>query len=69
MKTATNWEQLIMRTVMAGKAKEPDGYKDKGGKEEEDPDVTMEEDNFEENSTIILGKDKGKFEDIEIKFE
>ncbi len=54
---------------MAGKAKEPDGYKDKGGKEEEDPDVTMEEDNFEENSTIILGKDKGKFEDIEIKFE
>ncbi len=54
---------------MASEAEETNDYKDKGIKEEEDPDATIEEDEFKENSTIMSGMDKGKFEDIEIKFE
>jgi hypothetical protein len=69
MKTLTDWEQLIVQTMMAVKTVEANDYKDKAIKGEEDQDDTMEDNEFEENSTIMSRMDKGEFEDIEIKFE
>jgi hypothetical protein len=69
MKTSTDWEQLIVWTMMAVETMEADNYKDKAIKGEEDQDDMMEDNEFKENSTIMLGMDEGEFKDIEIKFE
>jgi hypothetical protein len=58
-----------MKAVMAVKAKEANDYEDEGIKEEEDHNTAMEDEEFEENSTIMSGMDDGEFKDIEIKFE
>ena len=69
MKTSTNWEQLITKTVLSVEVKDADDYEDEAIKVEEDHNVAMEDRDCEESSTIMLGMDKREFEDFKIKFE
>jgi hypothetical protein len=69
MKTSTNWEQLIVQTLMAVETMEANNYEDKAIKGEEDQDDTIEDNEFKENFTIMSGMGEVEFEDIKIKFE
>jgi hypothetical protein len=69
LKTSTDWEQFITKTVLSVEVKDADDYEDEVIKEEEDHNATMVDRDFEESSTIMSGMDEGEFEDIEIKFE
>ncbi len=70
LKTPTNWEHLITKTVLEAEEINDTYYKDEGIKKgEEDDDTAMEDRDFEESSTIMLAMEEGEFEEIKIKLE
>jgi hypothetical protein len=70
LKTSTDWEHLIMKTVLEAEEFNGTYYKDEGIKEgEEDNDAAMEDRDFKESSTIMSAIEEGEFEVFKIKLE
>jgi hypothetical protein len=69
LKSAADWGQLVREAVICDEGKRNTEEECGATKEEEDHVAAMEDGDFEESSTIMLGMDEVEYDDIEISIE